>query len=138
MSKVQITKTTKTYVSFSLICNDGSLKKATVRDWGTFNSAISVLNDKKDIKTVLDSCKGVLTAADYSAIKKHFFPTTKEVTTATKSRKAKETYFVQNAKQLDAMTDKMANHPGFLGKSVSRSELNSTVSKEVQKLYGVK
>lgn len=132
-----ITNTTKTYVTFQVTTKINTQVKVTVKDWSTVNKVLSFLDDKKEIKKVIDGCKAVLQVKDYQQLKSHFFPTVKETKKAAKSCEARKNYFALNEQKMDAEINKMANQPDFLGGGVTRSELNSTVCKEVQKLYGV-
>jgi hypothetical protein len=129
-----VTKSTTKYVSVKFINRTGKEAKATVRDWGSLCTAIGLVSDADTVR-LIDACKPVLSADDYSIAKRHYAPTAKQVSGAKKSWDSKLAYFAVNEKKMNKEIDKMANDPGFLGNRTSRSEIESVANKQVRKLY---
>lgn len=135
MTKVFISKPTKTYVSITIFTKDGGTLKQTIRTIRDLKDAIAYIQDNKDVMRVVDACKALIDPKDYSDMKKLYKPTTKQVKKAIENRKARENWYAKNEKQLDREVNRMVNHPGFMGTGVTRQDVDATVSKEVQALY---
>jgi hypothetical protein len=131
-----VTKSTTKYVSVKFINRIGKEAKATVRNWGSLCTAIGLVSDA-DTMSLINACKTVLSADDYSIAKRHYAPTAKQVSDAKNSWNTKLTYFVVNEKKMDKEIDKMANDGGFLGNKINRSEIDSVADKQIRSLYGL-
>jgi hypothetical protein len=129
-----VTKSTTKYVSVSFISRIGKESKSTVRDWGSLCTVIGLVSDV-DTVALIEACKPVLSADDYSIAKRHYAPTAKQVSDAKKSWDSKLAYFDKNEDKMNKEIDKMASHPGFLGNKVSRSEFESVAGKQVRVVY---
>jgi hypothetical protein len=115
MTQLQITKKTKKTLYITI--TGKTTKKQTnyiVKDWASVNDAISCLHDRNDIKLLLDASVGILSAADITSLTSHYFPTVKQIRVSKKKASDRQKWFDDNARQLDAMTEHMVNHPGFM------------------------
>lgn len=118
MPGIEIVKITKKSVHVMITTKNNNKIKQLVKDWVTFNDACGYLINKNDIKSLLEASTNVLSASDIKRIEEHYFPTNNTLSKAKKQRSERDQWFTNNEKQLDAYIEKMANHPGFLGKNV--------------------
>jgi hypothetical protein len=137
MSQFEVVKTTKKSVTVIITYKSGKQGKHIIKDNATFGDAASYMQDNNDIVDLLKICSPLITTDYAQQVKKLYAPTAKQKADAKKQREERENWFKKNEKYLDAETEKMANHPGFLGKGVTIQEVNATITKEVQSIYGV-
>jgi hypothetical protein len=137
MSQFEVVKTTKKSVTVIITYKTGKQGRHTIRNNQSFNDAMAYIQDKKDIIALLKICSDLVTSDYTQQVKRLYAPTAKQKAEAKKQRESRENWFKKNEKYLDAETEKMANHPGFLGKGVTIQEVNATITKEVQSIYGI-
>jgi hypothetical protein len=137
INQFEVVKTTKKYITIIITYKTGEQGRHTIRNNQSFNDAMAYIQDNKDIIALLKICSPLITTDYAQQVKRLYKPTAKQKADAKKQREERENWFKKNEKYLDAETEKMANHPGFLGMGVSIQEVNSTISKECQGIYGI-
>ena len=137
MTQFTITKTTKTAVTALVTYKTGKEVKHVIKNRQTFMDTICYILDNKEIIRLLKACETVLDVNTIKDVKKLYAPTKAQKAKSAASREVRQNWYGQNEKQLNKEIEKMVNHPGFMGHGITRKEIDSTVSKEVQKLYNL-
>ena len=113
MSQLEIVKKTKNTLHIVITTKSKKQIKATVNNWASVNDAIAYLKND-DVKILIEACNNILSEDDINALNKICFPTKKNIQESNQNKRDREKWFKDNEKQLDAMTEKMVNHPGFM------------------------
>lgn len=115
MSHLRVTKKTKKNLYIEIAGHTSKNQiKLTVNNWVSVNDAISYLHSKDDIQLLLKECVGIITIEDLKKLTSQYLPTIKQIKQGKKRAVVRQQWFNDNEKQLDAMTEHMVNHPGFM------------------------
>ena len=144
MNTYTIVKTTKKAVTvlFTLVnrkTKATSELKKVIKTYSDIADGLSWLEDS-DFPGFIDATKNILTTEELAKITKTYTPNAVQKQETAKQVKARKDWYNNSANmvKMNREIKKMQNDPGFMsGNDITKELINSTINKDVQRLYGV-
>ena len=144
MNTYTIVKTTKKSVTvlFTLVnrkTKATSELKKVIKNYSDIADGLSWLEDS-DFTGFIDATKNILTTEELAKITKVYTPNAVQKQETAKQVKARKDWYSNPANMIKMNREikKMQNDPGFMsGNDITKELINSTINKDVQRLYGV-
>lgn len=113
----------------------GKQVKHTIKDRKSFMDTICFIQDNQDIIALLSLCKTILDKATIESVSRLYAPTKQQKEESQKKAKACRQWY--ESVEVDHAIEKMVNNSSFLSFGITQKEVDTTISKDVQKLYAM-
>ncbi len=145
MNTYKIVKTTKKSVTVVFLLINKKTKtanelKQVLKTYRDITEGLSWL-DENDFAPFIEATKNLLTGEELAKITKVYTPNKAQKQETTNQVQARKDWYNNSANiaKMNREIKKMQQDPGFMtGHDVTRGLIDSTINKDVQKLYGIK